>query len=116
MSMHRCPGAARTLNRTPLEKKCLRCGETVEIWSDEEKVICKCGAPIFRNRDLTCVAWCPEAERCVGDQVDVEAIKAEARERAAKEGNPDFVKQLVALIRQKFAKCVHREGDDGTKK
>ena len=115
MPEFRCPGNIRTLSPKPLERTCLQCGRTVEIWSDEEKAACKCGTLIFRNRQLTCVEWCPAAEKCVGDLVDVKKIKAEARERVGKEENPDFVKHLMDLIRERLAKCKRPDAPNGGK-
>ncbi|MBM4049267.1 MAG: hypothetical protein FJ279_29565 [Planctomycetes bacterium] len=106
MPQIRCPGSIKSLAPTPIERKCLRCGRTVELWSDEEKVVCKCGAPIFKDRQPTCVEWCPAAEKCLGDVLDVKKIKAAAKERAAQEGNPEFVKEVVDLIRERQAKCL----------
>ena len=99
----RCPGALRSLAPEPLERTCPRCLREVEIWSDEEKVKCKCGMTIFKDRQPSCVEWCPAAEQCLGDVVDVKKIKEEARKRAEAEGNPKFVEEVCEMIRQKQA-------------
>jgi hypothetical protein len=106
MSVIRCPGSSKTTTPKPLERACPRCGAAVEIWSDEEKAFCKCGAPVFRNRDLTCVAWCSAAEQCLGDKVDVARIKAEAQARAAREGNPRVVQEVMELVRKRRGACA----------
>ena len=93
----------------------MKCGRNVEIWSDEIKAACKCGEVVFRDRQLTCVEWCPAAEQCVGDLVDVKKIKAEARERASKEENPNFVQHLMDLIHERLHKCKRQNAPNGGK-
>lgn len=97
----RCPGSLKSTLATPLERTCPQCGAQVEIWSDEERVTCKCGQVIFRDKTPTCVEWCAAAEQCLGHILDVAKIKAEARERAKAEGNPEFVEEVGELIRQR---------------
>jgi hypothetical protein len=61
-----CPGSARI--KTPeLEiLKCPRCGEGVEIFSDEILTPCPaCGTPVSSERQF-CVDWCPQARQCLG--------------------------------------------------
>ncbi|MDR4505627.1 MAG: hypothetical protein MRK01_12705 [Candidatus Scalindua sp.] len=98
MGKVRCPGSIKTTVPEPLERKCPKCGSLVEIWSDEEKADCRCGATVFKDVKMTCVVWCNAAEECVGDIVDVKKIKEEAKKKAASEGNPDFVKQVTEKI------------------
>lgn len=104
MEKVRCPGSLRTTVPTPIERKCHKCGEVVEIWSDEEKADCKCGATIFKDKLPTCAVWCSYAEKCMGDIVDVEKIKKEAKEKAASEGNPEFFDNVSKLISDKHKK------------
>ena len=106
MSDIRCPGSLRTTVPTPTERKCHKCGLIVEIWSDEEKADCKCGTTIFKDKLPTCAVWCSYAEKCLGDVVDVEKIKKEAKEKAASEGNPEFFKDVSNLI------CEKRKGKE----
>ena len=87
MGKVRCPGSIKTTVPEPLERKCPKCGSIVEIWSDEEKADCKCGATVFKDVKMTCVVWCSAAEECVGDIVDVKKIKAEAKKNADKCAN-----------------------------
>lgn len=101
MSKIRCPGSLRTTVPTPVERECHKCGAMVEIWSDEEKADCRCGATIFKDKQPTCAVWCSYAEKCLGDVVDVEKIKKDAKEKAAAEGNPQFVDDVSVLIAKK---------------
>ncbi len=100
MGKVRCPGSIKTTVPEPLERKCPKCGSTVEIWSDEEKADCKCGATVFKDVKMTCVVWCSAAEECVGDIVDVKKIKEDAKKKAASEGNPDFFNQVQEKIKK----------------
>jgi len=99
MPQFRCPGSLRSSISVPMERVCARCGATVEIFSDEEKVLCKCGAVVFRDKVPRCVEWCSAAEKCLGHILDVKKIQAEAKKRAAAEGNPHFVQEVCELVR-----------------
>ncbi len=100
MAKVRCPGSLKTTVPEPLERKCTKCGSMVEIWSDEEKADCKCGATVFKDATPTCVVWCSAAEECLGDVVDVKKIKEDAKKKAASEGNPEFVAQVGEKIKK----------------
>ena len=104
MPQFRCPGSLRSATPIPLERACLKCGRRVEIFSDEEKVLCKCGAVVFRDRIPRCVEWCAAAQKCLGHLLDVQKIQAEAKRRAAAEGNPHFVQDVCALVRSSLQK------------
>lgn len=101
MAKVRCPGSMKTLTPEPLERKCTKCGEMVEIFSDEEKADCECGNTVFKDAQYTCVVWCSAAEECLGDIVDVKKIKEDAKKRAALEGNPEFVSEVQQKIKDK---------------
>ncbi len=83
----------------PLERKCLKCGRAVEIFSDEEKALCRCGAVVFKDRVPRCAEWCVAAKKCLGHVLDVDKIQAEAKRRAAAEGNPNFVQEVCDLVK-----------------
>jgi DNA-directed RNA polymerase subunit RPC12/RpoP len=60
-----CPGIASLLRPVPEYIECPNCGSDVEIWSDEEEVICSnCGAMVVRERRLSCLEWCRYADKC----------------------------------------------------
>lgn len=68
-SIDRCPGLASI--RTPglTVKKCPRCGEEIEIFSNEVSTCCgRCGFIIYNNQ-ASCIRWCRYAEECVGPEI-----------------------------------------------
>lgn len=70
MTALRCPGMDRA-NFKPDDVKlreCLKCGEEMEFWKDDVRLACgACGHANF-NPDVgnTCLAWCEQAEDCIG--------------------------------------------------
>lgn len=63
-----CPGSKRIKTPYPEEIKC-RCGQIVEIWSDEASSICKkCKKKVTREMVPTCLDWCSVAKECVGEK------------------------------------------------
>jgi len=49
-------------------KDCPKCGEEIEIFSNEASAKCPgCGFVIF-NDLLSCVEWCEYAKDCVGEE------------------------------------------------
>ncbi len=118
MAKVRCPGSMKTMVPEPLERKCPECGSMIEIWSDEEKADCKCGATVFKDAAPTCVVWCSAAEECLGDIFDVKKLKEDAKKKASAEGNPEFVSQVGDKIKKEkekecaeIKKKAHEEKD-----
>ena len=63
-----CPGTANLRTPTLTIKKCPQCGEEVEIFSNDVKVVCgNCGFVIY-NDILSCIQWCRYAKECVGEE------------------------------------------------
>jgi ribosomal protein S27E len=63
-----CPGAANIRTPTLTIKKCPRCGEDVEVFSNDVTVTCStCGFVIY-NDIQSCVQWCTYARECVGEE------------------------------------------------
>jgi DNA-directed RNA polymerase subunit RPC12/RpoP len=62
----RCPGqSSRYIKAT--YHGCQNCGYEVEIFSSELKVTCPaCGKPVYRERQPSCIDWCPAAKDCIG--------------------------------------------------
>ncbi|MFQ3675435.1 MAG: phosphohydrolase [Endomicrobiia bacterium] len=63
---HQCPGQSKRelFIRT---KKCNNCGYEVEIFSDEQRVVCpKCKQEVFYDKISNCADWCMYAEKCLG--------------------------------------------------
>lgn len=66
----KCPGTASISRPELLLVKCPKCGGEVEIFSDEEKVVCdNCGVAVFREKSPSCFDWCKYAEECK-DELD----------------------------------------------
>ena len=65
----KCPGASFIRTPTIDIKKCPRCGEEVEIFSNEMQTSCpKCEFVIYNNLE-SCIQWCQYARECVGDEI-----------------------------------------------
>lgn len=64
-----CPGSQKFKRPEPENIKCPNCGQEVEIWTDEIKVICpNCNNVILREQEgASCLDWCKYAKECVGD-------------------------------------------------
>jgi NADH pyrophosphatase NudC (nudix superfamily) len=66
--LDRCPGSGGIRTPIPSLKPCPRCGQEVEIWSDELKAKCaNCGATVFREAVPSCIDWCKAAKECLGE-------------------------------------------------
>ncbi len=67
--LDRCPGSANIRTPTLTIKKCPECGEEVEVFSSDTKVVCSgCGFTIY-NDISGCVRWCRHAKDCLGQEV-----------------------------------------------
>jgi ribosomal protein S27AE len=76
----RCPGSASIRTPTLQMKKCPRCGEEIEIFSNEVSAACgRCGLIIY-NDQASCIRWCRYAEECVGPEIVRKFREAEKKE------------------------------------
>ncbi len=85
-----CPGAANLRGTPTLAiKKCPRCGEEVEVFSNDVSVKCsRCGFEVY-NDIMSCVQWCRHAKECVGTETYdriMAQLKAQDERRARGEG------------------------------
>lgn len=65
-----CPGSKSIKQPVPEYKKCLKCGDEVEIWSDELMVECPgCRCIISKEMKNSCIEWCKYAGECVGEDL-----------------------------------------------
>jgi hemerythrin-like domain-containing protein len=65
-----CPGSRTIRNPIPESIPCPNCGREVEIWTDELKATCpNCKNKVLRERQASCIDWCPYAKECVGPEV-----------------------------------------------
>lgn len=66
----KCPGALSFSQPHPDIFNCPKCGQEVEMWSDEAKTTCSgCGETVVRGGENNCLDWCKYAKDCVGGQV-----------------------------------------------
>ena len=73
--VEQCPGAAN-IRMPRLEiRDCPKCGDEIEIFSNEATAKCsKCGFVIY-NDLLSCVQWCEYAKECVGEEAYERAMQ-----------------------------------------
>ena len=68
--MQRCPGMDPSYFKPDdiKEHKCISCGNEIEFWKDDIKIVCKkCGQTNFNpNLGDTCIVWCRSASDCIG--------------------------------------------------
>lgn len=86
-----CPGATDLRRPTIILKNCPRCGEEIELFSNDVKMNCEnCGFTVY-NDTMSCVQWCEYARDCVGDDTykDVmEMVKPMKRNEGNNESDP----------------------------
>ncbi len=64
--MLKCPGSMGARRPEIVYVTCSKCGEEVEMFSDEQKTECgSCGAIVLREKTLTCTDWCKYAKECM---------------------------------------------------
>ncbi len=67
--MIECPGASNIKAPTIETIKCEKCGEDVEIFTDETETKCTgCGTKVTRVANLACIQWCEAAKECIGEE------------------------------------------------
>jgi len=68
MVYDKCPGTSSVSRPDLLLIVCPKCGEEVEVFSDEEKVVCdSCSTIVTREKTPSCFDWCSYAEECKED-------------------------------------------------
>jgi predicted RNA-binding Zn-ribbon protein involved in translation (DUF1610 family) len=71
MTTKKCPGMDPAYFKPEDIKvhKCLSCNQDLEFWKDDVKIKCsQCGHYNFNpNLGNTCLVWCREAAKCVGN-------------------------------------------------
>jgi len=76
-----CPGAAEIRRPTIKIKTCPRCGEEIELFSNDVKMNCEnCGFTVY-NDTLSCVEWCEYAKECVGEEAYEQLIQIIKRKK-----------------------------------
>ncbi|MBC8184381.1 hypothetical protein H8E88_25075 [candidate division KSB1 bacterium] len=71
MAIKKCPGMDPAYFKPEdiQMHRCLECGQELEFWKDDVKLKCAhCGQNNFNpNLGNTCLVWCKEAAKCVGN-------------------------------------------------
>ena len=72
MAVKKCPGMDPAYFK-PADFQlhhCLVCGQELEFWKDDVKLKCThCGQENFNpNLGNTCLVWCKEAAKCLGNE------------------------------------------------
>jgi predicted amidophosphoribosyltransferase len=77
-----CPGSKIFKQPQPDNIACPYCHDDVEIWTDEFEVKCPgCKRTVSRNDSQSCLDWCKEARRCVGDKVYDDYMRSKKNRR-----------------------------------
>lgn len=97
MEQHYCPGAKMLRQPSPELFSCPRCGEEVEIWTDELKANCpKCGKTVVREDEGSCLDWCKFGKDCVGEET-----------------YSRYITRKTSRLKERLISEVGFEGDDG---
>jgi ribosomal protein S27AE len=68
MPIGKCPGQDNQKLTASLNQ-CPNCGYQVEMFSDEQRIICpKCKTEVFRDTAPNCLQWCASARQCIGEE------------------------------------------------
>ena len=94
-----CPGR-RSRELDSCLVKCPECGAVVEIFTDEQKVRCRCGHLILREAVPSCIMWCAAAERCLGQVIDLREVRKRIAEMHAKADASGYVRRVQEDIRK----------------
>ena len=78
-----CQGKPRT--PTIEEKRCPRCGNTLEIFSIDTEVTCEVCGFVAYNDALSCVQWCQYARQCVGEEMYAHLMELAAAQKRRRE-------------------------------
>ena len=98
----KCPGRMWKDVKSEV-RVCPQCHRPVEMFSDEEKVRCKCGEVILREAVPSCIQWCAAAEKCLGGVLDLKELRRKLMEKAAAEPDPQFFKRVTQEIGRRKA-------------
>ncbi len=64
----KCPGQDNRKLTASLHP-CPRCGHQVELFSDEQRMVCpRCKTEVFRDTAPNCLPWCASARQCIGEE------------------------------------------------
>ena len=95
----KCPGSKIIRQPMPEFLTCSKCGEEVELWTNERMRKCdSCGNTVVRELDNAwCVQWCQYAKECIGVERYEELLEAGILDQAAADGDciPEKLKKFI---------------------
>ncbi len=97
--MGKCPGRLTPRNLDSVIVPCPDCGRLVEFFTDEPKRRCRCGKLLLRESLPRCAEWCPAADRCLGEAIDLRELE----KRLAEIKNDPRAKKCLESVRQRLA-------------
>jgi hypothetical protein len=77
---------------------CPECGRIVEFFTDEPKRRCRCGRLLLRESLPKCAEWCPAAELCLGEAIDIRQLK----QRLERIKNDPRARQCIESIQERL--------------
>ena len=95
-----CPGRRNIRNLESLIVRCPKCGTPVELFSDEQKVRCRCGEVILREALPSCLRWCPAAERCLGQVIDLREVRKRLEARHKEGRASSYVAEIGRKVKE----------------
>ena len=64
----KCPGQDIRNLRAAMYK-CEKCGNEVEMFSDELRIRCyRCKEFVYKENTPSCIDWCRSAKECIGEE------------------------------------------------
>lgn len=65
----KCPGSCHGNTPQLVIKTCPECGNEIEMFSVDMKVVCdRCGYEAYNDIQY-CIEWCSHAEQCIGAEM-----------------------------------------------
>ena len=77
----------------------------MEFFTDEPKRHCRCGRLLLRESLPRCAEWCPAADQCLGEAVDIRELKR----RLARIKNDPRAKRCLETIRERMRRMRRDE-------
>ena len=66
--INQCPGQDKRNLKAEIIN-CFHCGYSLEMFSDELKIICpNCRCFVYKKRAPSCIDWCKAACECIGKE------------------------------------------------
>lgn len=72
------------------------------MFTDEVRTRCRCGEVILRESIPSCVSWCPSAEACLGQVIDLRTVRKRMEEAHGADADR-YVEEMGRRIREAAA-------------